>query len=148
VTDSNGIVLPLESQRRMVFPPTSAPIGSFAVAGYAAHGGIVVQLAGELDVATVPALIRFLHELGAGTRAHLVVDLTALTFCDCAGLTALLDAHRKATSDGGWLRLSAVTTRVERLLKITGLSAVLRCFPTVADAFAAPEPLPAVAVHR
>jgi anti-sigma B factor antagonist len=147
MADTNNLVLTSDGQRHLARSRHAAPIGSFAVAGYDAHGGAVVRLTGELDVATVPALAHFLHGLGARERAHLVADLAGLTFCDCAGLNALLDAHHRAVADGGWLRLCAASVGLQKLLKITNLSTALRCYPTVGDAFANPG-LPAAEIYR
>jgi anti-sigma B factor antagonist len=148
VTESDDVVPGSGSGRHLALASQAASSGSFAVAGYDAYSGTVVLVTGELDVATVPVLAHFLRGLITRQGAHLVVDLTGLTFCDCAGLNALLDTHRRAEAAGGWLRLCSVTARTEMLLKITGLSAALRCFATVGDAFADLGRLPAVGADR
>lgn len=148
VTNSNHLVLTSDLQHRIAAAPGSFPFTPFAVAGYPAHGGMVVKLTGELDIATVPALNHVLRGLDARERAHVVVDLAELAFCDCAGLNALLKAHRQAIADGGWLRLCAGSSGIKKILEISGLSTELRCFPTVQDAFATSEPSPTVTTHR
>jgi anti-anti-sigma factor len=138
MADSTGMVLASNSQRRPARAPHAAAVGTFGVAGYDTSDGTVILLTGDLDIATVPALACFLRGVSAVGRAHLVVDLAGLIFCDCAGLTALLGARHRAVADGGWLRLCAASSRFQRLLKLTDLSAALLCYPTVGDAFADP----------
>jgi anti-sigma B factor antagonist len=139
VADSTSMVLASDSRSRPARAPHADAVGAFGVVGYGNSGGTVFLLTGELDIATVPALASFLRRVSPAERAHLVVDLAGLTFCDCSGLTALLRAHHRAVADGGWLRLCAASSRFQRLLKLTNLSAALLCYPTIGDAFAAPD---------
>ena len=74
---------------------------------------------GELDLATAPALDDQLRELHRAGFAHVVVDLRRLTFIDCAGLRALLDAHARAAADSTKLTLLGGPP-VRRLLALTG----------------------------
>ncbi|MEY9857808.1 anti-anti-sigma factor [Catenulispora sp. GAS73] len=109
------------------------------VSSYGRAPGAVIVLVGELDIASVPVLTDHMEELEqseATHRAHLVADVSGLGFCDCTGLTALLRIHRQATAAGGWLRLSAATARMHKLLRVTKLSQVLQCHPGIAEAFA------------
>ncbi|WTW91882.1 STAS domain-containing protein [Streptomycetaceae bacterium NBC_01309] len=47
------------------------------------------------------------------------VDLSVVTFCDCAGLSALLGATRIARSHGTDLHLQAVPARLAKLLRVS-----------------------------
>ena len=100
--------------------------------------GLLV-VSGEVDLATVPELRRRLG--GATTRApELTVDLSAVTFIDCAGLRPLLEARKRQRVDGGRLVLRSPSWAVVRLLRFTGLLAAF----TVVDALSrAPGPVPA-----
>jgi len=99
--------------------------------------GLLV-VSGEVDLATVPELRRRLG--GVRTRApELTVDLSAVTFIDCAGLRPLLEARKRQRADGGRLVLMSPSWAVVRLLQFTGLLAAF----TVVDALSrAPGPLP------
>lgn len=100
-------------------------------------GGPVVALAGELDVATASlAQAVCLDACEAHSRSSIVVDLTRLSFCDCAGLNMLLHVHKRALMGNGWLRLSGASARVRKVLAITGLASTLMCYSMPADAFA------------
>ncbi|MBS2531179.1 STAS domain-containing protein [Catenulispora sp. NF23] len=96
------------------------------------------MLVGELDIATAvhPVLAGHLEPSGATGREYVVADVAGLEFCDCAGLAALLWIHRRAVARGGWLRLSAATPRMRKLLRVSMLSHVLLCYPGIAEAFA------------
>jgi anti-sigma B factor antagonist len=101
----------------------------------------VIALAGELDIATAPAVKTVCFDtFNTHLRPLVVVDLAGLYFCDCAGLTAFVLVHKWALTGGGWVRLCRTDPRLQKMLGITGLAATLHCYPTAADAFADVEP--------
>lgn len=53
----------------------------------------IVALAGELDVATAPALADCLESLLAGGGRSILLDMSRLSFMDCAGISALVRAR-------------------------------------------------------
>src|ERR1700761_4171996 len=59
------------------------------ISNTAAEGTATVVVVGEIDVLSAPELRRALDAAPAGDR--LVVDLTAVTFLDSAGVRALYD---------------------------------------------------------
>lgn len=77
-----------------------------------------VTMAGELDIATAPEARGVLLQ-AVGQFEHTSVDLSNLSFCDCAGLSALLATARAARSRHAELRLRAPTPAVTRLLRLT-----------------------------
>jgi anti-anti-sigma factor len=77
----------------------------------------VLHLSGEVDLLTAPALRERLYDAALGSERMLVVDLSAVTFLDCAGLGPLLEARAYL---GGRLRLRGVPWPMQRL---TGLLA-------------------------
>jgi anti-anti-sigma factor len=86
---------------------------------------VVVALDGELDLASGPGLARQLDPLAEAGR-HLILDLGALTFCDCTGLALLLRWQRRAAAAGGALHLVAPGPRFRRLMALTGSSRLLQ----------------------
>lgn len=106
--------------------------------GYELAVGAVVAVAGELDIASAPLLAWHLSELASRLRTRVVLDLAALDFCDCAGLSVLLRAHRRDAASGGWLRLCRPKPTIQRTLRITKFTRVLVCYPNVAAAFLDP----------
>jgi stage II sporulation protein AA (anti-sigma F factor antagonist) len=82
---------------------------------------VVLRIAGEVDLAVVPDLDRAVRDLhGTGFR-HVVVDLSAVSFMDSAGLEWLLDATREAQRSGRALSLIDGSPAVSRLLDLTGM---------------------------
>ncbi|MDP9386889.1 MAG: STAS domain-containing protein [Actinomycetota bacterium] len=81
---------------------------------------------GELDACTAPILAERLADLiDAQGNLNVVLDLSATTFIDSSGLTALVTAHKALRSRGGRFAVAAPTAPVRRLLEITGLDRVL-----------------------
>jgi anti-anti-sigma factor len=78
----------------------------------------VITLAGEIDMASAPivrhALARCLTD---GVRS-IEVDLTRVGFCDCSGLSALLQAYHRAAAAGVSLRLHHPKPVVARLIAL------------------------------
>jgi anti-sigma B factor antagonist len=67
-----------------------------------------------------------------GLRSALVIaDLARTTFCDCAGVTALLTAGRYAHEQGTELSVVACSAPVLRTFDLTGLPRQLAVYPTI-----------------
>jgi anti-anti-sigma factor len=86
---------------------------------------MTVAVGGELDMESGPGLRDRLTCMIWANGPELALDLTGVTFIDCAGLTALLAARNAVQVQGGWLRLVAVSRCVRRLIEIIGLQDVL-----------------------
>ncbi|MFD3662189.1 STAS domain-containing protein [Streptomyces sp. NPDC058659] len=65
----------------------------------------VLSIRGELDLVTSPRIRRRVHDAVAGGRHDLVIDLSAVRFCDSSGVGVLIAARRLLRSCGGRLRL-------------------------------------------
>ncbi|WBB68940.1 STAS domain-containing protein [Micromonospora sp. WMMD812] len=96
-------------------------------------GGTCLRLVGELDMSTAPELNAVIDRLTEAGERRLLVDLTELTFCDSTGIAAFVRGDNHAAADGGWLRVTGASGRVERVLRLTGLAEVLRYEPDTAD---------------
>ena len=118
--------------RRDVSPP--------AVFGHRESGGcIVVCAAGEIDVATAPAFRAAL--VNAAERSQrLVVDLSAVTFLDCAGLSALATVVRRLRATGDVLHLVGATGIVGRVITLTRLDEAVVVDASGEDALASIAP--------
>lgn len=98
--------------------------------------GPVITLAGELDVASAPAVKAYLEVFDVHRAPRVVVDVARLSFCDCAGLSVFLRAHRRALGGDGRFRLCDASPWLREMIALAGLASMLRCYPTAADAFA------------
>ena len=87
----------------------------------------IVRARGELDLANAPQLARAIHLAAGGRRPRVLVDLSALEFCDSAGLRALLGAAREVEARAGRLVVAVEPSgMVARLLEMAGLTEFLR----------------------
>jgi anti-sigma B factor antagonist len=93
---------------------------------------LVVALDGELDLASGLGLARQLDPL-AGAGRHLILDLGALSFCDCSGLSQILRWQRQAAAAGGALHLVAPGPRFRRLLALTDSARLFPAGPLACD---------------
>ena len=81
----------------------------------------VVAVAGEVDIASSPAL-RSALEAALNPGAHeLWVDLCATTFMDTSGLHVLLQLHRRATALRRRVTIICPPGNVRRVLDLTGV---------------------------
>ncbi|WP_036504136.1 MULTISPECIES: STAS domain-containing protein [Nocardia] len=97
---------------------------------------VVVTVAGEVDMNSAPELQSALDQALQDEPTAVVLDMTEVGFLGSAGLSVLL-ASSQSTATGS-LRVVA-SPAVRRPIEVTSLDALLRLFPTVADALAAPE---------
>ena len=90
------------------------------VVGLAERGDVLVlSLAGELDLATAPALRDALRRAVERSPKRLVVDLAEVTFVDSTVLGALVEA--RSTLGGDAFALAAPGLEVRRALEVSGL---------------------------
>jgi len=87
----------------------------------------VVHLGGDLDIATVPTVARYLRDQTAGRPDELVLDLGAVTLLSAVGVALIVDAQHADRGIHGRLRLTGVTDNrpVDRVLRLTGLRPLL-----------------------
>ncbi|MBC7375098.1 MAG: STAS domain-containing protein [Frankiales bacterium] len=96
----------------------------------------VVALSGELDAHTAAQLRTLLAEQLLAGPGNLVLDLSALSFIDSAGLATLIAADKGTRRAGMKLVLAAPAPAVRKVLKITGIDGVLATKDTVDEALA------------
>lgn len=89
----------------------------------AAGGTTLLEIRGELDILAVSVLSDRLDEITGAQGVDLVLDVRAVTFIDCAGLSLLSRARQRTRQRGGRLRLTGADGggSVARLLRMTGL---------------------------
>jgi anti-sigma B factor antagonist len=100
--------------------------------------GIVVQVKGDIDSATVGELVTELTTALDLASTHparvLVVDLQQVNFFGSAGLNAVLNCHEQGAAAGTSVRLVANHAEVVRPIEVTNLDRVLDLYPSLADA--------------
>ncbi|GAB2812833.1 STAS domain-containing protein [Streptomyces daliensis] len=113
-------------------PPESSHVRITALA--ACDGCAVVRVSGDLDYVSER---QFLTSLGAAAAAgyrYLILDVTALSFCDSRGLYCMLSLRWLLHRRDGALLLAGVGRRLADLLHQTSSDTLLRAFDTVRQA--------------
>jgi len=93
---------------------------------------VVLELEGELDVSSSPALREELTQLIDGGARRIALDMTRVAYMDSSGLAALVTAHR-ALGARGDLALVGCRPTVERVLRFTQFDRVVPVFRTFED---------------
>lgn len=106
-------------------PPTAGPYART----YTSGPFTVVEVTGEIDLATSGFLAEHLDAATSHPGPDVLVDLRHVDFFDCSGLRELCRADTRARERGGRLRLVSDTPRLHRLLRASGL---LHRFPPLA----------------
>lgn len=100
---------------------------------------VVVSLPAEIDISNADQVREDLLSVINRGAVLLVVDMSATTFCDSAGVNALVRAFRRATASGAGMRLVVTAPTVQRILAITGVDHLIDIHHSVAAAMAATD---------
>ncbi|KAB7852768.1 STAS domain-containing protein [Streptomyces mobaraensis NBRC 13819 = DSM 40847] len=109
----------------------------------------VLQVSGEMDLVTSPAVRQRVHDAVAEGRRSLVLDLGEVRFCDSSGVGVLIAARRLMRSCQGRLRLilpaqgAVEGSHVNRVLAALGVRRLFEVYPDLASATAETDPLSA-----
>ncbi|MEU1122750.1 STAS domain-containing protein [Streptomyces sp. NPDC005899] len=109
-----------------------APASPALAAEGEVNGYWVVRARGDIDSDTVDPLFIAMWQAVAGYEV-VVLDASAVTFADSSFLGLLLEAHRRTE-----LRIAAPRAALTRLLRTAGVDQVLRTYPSLDAALAAP----------
>ncbi len=81
----------------------------------------VIELAGECDISSAPAIHAAVRQAFTEGASSLVFDLEEVTFLDSAPLGAFLSARRRAADAGGQVILLCSSPSLLRLLRLLEL---------------------------
>jgi anti-sigma B factor antagonist len=100
----------------------------------AANGGLLVtRLSGKLSLETVQD---FISTLRPEPATHLVLDMSALSFLDSAGVGALVSLFVSRRSHGRTLTLAGLTQQGNAVMQVAGLLRLMPIFSSVEQAVA------------
>jgi anti-sigma B factor antagonist len=102
----------------------------------------VITLPAEIDVTNADRIREYLLSVLNQGAAVLIADLSMTTFCDSAGVRALLRTFRRADASNSAMRLVVATVSVARIMAIAGVDRLVDIYPNVAAAVAGPDPEP------
>lgn len=88
-------------------------------------GFLVIELAGEMDLATVEPVRDRLVRIAESVPGVVIVDLAKVEFLDSTALGMFVRMHRAVTDRGGLLVLVNVLPAVGRPISLTGLDRII-----------------------
>jgi anti-sigma B factor antagonist len=94
----------------------------------------VIPLPAEIDATNAEGIRQALVSAASHDAAVLVIDMSETTFCDSAGVNAIIAAHKQAKAAGTQLRL--VAPGVLRILTLVGADQLVPIYPTLETALA------------
>jgi anti-anti-sigma factor len=86
---------------------------------------VVLTVAGEIDMVTAGALVDAGSAALAGGPREVVLDFHDVSFCDSAGIAALIRIYRQATAAGGTMRVRRTQATIRHVLQISGVDRVI-----------------------
>ena len=103
----------------------------------------VLALSGELDIMSAPDLAARIDDARGHGLRRVLVDLTAVDFCDSTGLRALIGASTEIRVGGGRLAVACLPGgAISRLFDMVGARETLRVFDSQAEALSSVSQLP------
>src|SRR5689334_22339451 len=111
--------------------------------------GVQVRRMGEQAVVTMPAEIDAVNAGAVGQAvlaearhgaAVLIIDMSATTFCDSAGVQVIIDACNRASASH--TRLLLVATAVRRIFTLVGVDQLVPIYPPLEAALADAPAIP------
>jgi anti-sigma B factor antagonist len=94
---------------------------------------IVIQLAGELDMANAPTLQSAIEEGDIEGKPMLVLDMRDLEFIDSTGLRIILWARERCQEGDREFAITPGSQQVQRLLAVSGAGEHLRVIAAADD---------------
>ncbi len=88
-----------------------------------------MSLPGEIDAVNADMVTDTLLTVLNRTGTSVIADMTGTSFCDAAGLRAMVRAHIRARSLGTELRIVVAHPSVRRVFQLTGADWLLRGSP-------------------
>jgi anti-sigma B factor antagonist len=98
------------------------------------QGVDIVSIEGSIDALTAGEVQQYFNDLiGKGVN-RVIINLDQVDFMSSAGLRVIMAASKGVRQQGGDLRLAAAQPGVEKMLKISGFTSILKSFYSVDEA--------------
>jgi anti-sigma B factor antagonist len=94
----------------------------------------VIAIEGEVDLKTSPQLRDELLEVVGQAPEKIVVDLSQVRYMDSSGVGTIVEAKRRADSNGATILLAGLQPRVRSVFEITQLDKFFTICDSVDDA--------------
>jgi anti-sigma B factor antagonist len=97
---------------------------------------LVISVMGSIDALTAEELTEAFQEQIESGNPQIVADMNQVDFMSSAGLRAFLRALKESRQLGGDLYIANPQPGVEKILKMSGFTSILKVYPTVEEAVA------------
>ena len=97
----------------------------------------VLDVAGEVDLSTAPALRSRIDAVVEEGGRRLVVDLSDVSFMDSSGLSVLVTGFKGMREAGGDMTVVCPNAAIAKVFSITGLDRVFPIHPSLVEAIGA-----------
>ena len=105
-------------------------------------GRAVVRMPAEIDVTNAYEVSQRLRSAARRGPSVLIIDMSATTFCDSAGVQTVIDAYNQAEARNKnaatRTQLRLVANAVLRIITLVGIDQLIPVYPTVEAALADP----------
>jgi anti-sigma B factor antagonist len=105
-------------------------------------GRAVVTMPAEIDITNADEIRQRLRAAASRSSSVLIIDMSATTFCDSAGVQAIIDAYNQvdARNQSGTTQtqLRLVASAVRRIITLVGIDQLIPVYSTVEAALADP----------
>jgi anti-anti-sigma factor len=95
------------------------------------NGVMVVTIRGSVDALTAGQVQGYFDDLLEKGERQIILDLSQVDFMSSAGLRVIMTVSKNLRQDGGELRLAAAQPSVEKMLKISGFTTILKSFASL-----------------
>ena len=102
-------------------------------------GCAVVVLPEEIDAVNADMVTDTLLTVLNRTGASVIADMARTTFCDAAGIRAIIRAHIRARSLDTGLRVVLTSPIVRRIFQLTRVDELVRIYPALGLALPRPR---------
>lgn len=108
--------------------------GTCSIAVGIIAGASLVEVAGEVDVATVSLLAKALGDAVQSGHGHLILDAQNLTYIDSAGIQTLISTQQKLETQGRSMVVVGCHGIFHKLMSVSRLENQFPMYSTVDEA--------------
>ena len=94
----------------------------------------IITIEGSIDALTAPKITEYINELIGDGKVKMVADFSGVDYTSSAGLRVLLAAVKETRAKSGDLFLVGIQPDVEKVLKLSGFTSILKIFPDIDSA--------------
>lgn len=96
---------------------------------------LVVNLSGEIDQYAASELkARIDVEIEKNMNRNIIINLSDVTLMDSSGIGLVVGRYKKAISLGGNLVLCSASSTIRRIVELSGITKVIKCYATLSEA--------------